>query len=54
MSPYHSKTQERFFFSQAKKKDSGISMKMAKEWAKETPNIKALPEKVKSKKRGKK
>ncbi len=43
MSPFKSKAQQRYMF--AKKP------KMAKEWAEETPNMKALPEKVKKPKR---
>lgn len=46
MCPFKSKSQERWMF--AKKP------KMAKEWAAETPSIKALPEKVKKPKRKKK
>lgn len=39
--PFQSKAQARFMFSQ--------HPGMAKEWAKKTPSIKALPEHVKSK-----
>ena len=38
--PFKSKAQERWMFSQ--------HPEMAKRWAKETPNIKGLPEKVSS------
>ena len=41
--PFKSKAQLRFMFARHPKK--------AKEWAKETPNIKSLPNKVKRKKR---
>lgn len=40
--PFKSKAQERWMFAN--------KPKMAKEWASETPNIKALPVKVKKKK----
>lgn len=41
--PFRSKAQEKFMFSQ--------KPKMAKQWAKETPDIKDLPKKVKKKKK---
>ena len=44
--PFKSKAQERWMFSQ--------HPDMAKRWAKETPNIKSLPQKVSSAKHVKK
>jgi hypothetical protein len=44
--PFKSVAQQRFMFSQ--------HPEMAKRWAKETPNIKNLPEKVSSSKSAKK
>ncbi|MFZ5559822.1 MAG: hypothetical protein ACOZAL_03445 [Patescibacteria group bacterium] len=46
--PYHSKAQQRFFF--AKEKRGELPKGTAERWAHETPNIKALPERVKKKK----
>lgn len=40
--PFKSKAQEKWMFAN--------KPKMAKQWADETPNIKALPEKLKKKK----
>lgn len=45
--PYSSKSQMRLFF--AKEKRGELPKGTAKEWASETPNIKALPEKKKRK-----
>lgn len=44
--PFKSKAQQKFMFA--------THPKIAKRWAKETPNIKALPKKVKKKGKGKK
>jgi hypothetical protein len=46
MSPFKSKKQQKWMFK--------FKPEMAKEWAHETPNIKALPERVKKKKKPKK
>jgi hypothetical protein len=43
--PFKSKAQQKFMFAN--------DPKMAKRWAKETPNIKALPARVSKKKKGK-
>ena len=42
--PFKSKAQQGFMFSQMPK--------VAKRWAKETPNMKGLPKKAKTKKKG--
>jgi len=47
--PYKSKAQYRKFFAMAGRGE--ISMGKAKEWAHKTPSIKALPERVKKKKK---
>ena len=46
MSPFRSKKQQRWMYANDKA--------MAEEWAKETPDIKGLPEKAKTKKKKKK
>lgn len=44
--PFKSKAQQRYMFA--------VHPEMAKEWAKETPDFKSLPEKVKKKPKKKK
>ena len=54
--PFKSKAQQRYMFwaaSKGGKKGKGITKKMAKEWAKKTPDIKELPERVAKKRKGK-
>lgn len=43
--PFKSKAQQRFMFAEEER--GGLPKGTAEQWAKETPNIKALPEKVK-------
>lgn len=49
MSPFVSKAQRGFMFAEEKR--GGLPKGTAKRWAHETPNIKGLPERVKSRKR---
>lgn len=48
--PFKSKKQQRFMFAAEQRGE--IKKGTAERWAKETPNIKALPEKVKPAKKG--
>jgi hypothetical protein len=47
--PYKSKAQMRAFFAMEKRGE--LPKGTAKRWAKETPNLKRLPERVRKKKR---
>lgn len=46
--PFKSQRQWKFFFSPGGRR-AGIPLRKAREWAHETPNIKALPERVRVK-----